>query len=186
MLPLKSASELAESIIKNIMTNPRKPLRLNVGFIVHEEIGYQHSFPLEYGKAVLGDDLTLENFEGLIVIDRTQQGLVVQGEFSGDTTLECVRCLNPFTHSIHSEWTELYAFTQKSVSESDLLMPEDGHIDFAPVLREYALLEFPIKALCKPDCKGLCIECGQDLNVKDCGHSQGDDDSPFSVLKDLL
>lgn len=168
------------------MTNPRKSLRLNVGFIIHEEIGYSHRFPLEYDKVVLGKDLTLENFSGLIVIDRAQQGLVVQGEFTGDTTLECVRCLKEFRQTLHGEWTELYAFTQKSVSESGLLMPEDGHIDFAPVLREYALLEFPIKALCKPDCKGLCIECGQDLNVKDCGHSQEADDSPFSVLKDLL
>lgn len=168
------------------MTNPRKSLRLNVGFIIHEEIGYSHRFPLEYDKALLGEDLTLENFSGMIVIDRAQQGLVVQGEFTGDTTLECVRCLKEFRQTLHGEWTELYAFTQKSVSESGLLMPEDGHIDFAPVLREYALLEFPIKALCKPDCKGLCIECGQDLNVKDCGHSQEADDSPFSVLKDLL
>jgi len=168
------------------MTNPRKPFRINVGFIVHEEIGYSHSFPLEYEKAVFDEDLTLENFNAMIIIDRAQQGLVVQGEFSGDTTLECVRCLNPFTHSLHGEWTELYAFTEKAVSESELLMPEDGHIDFAPVLREYALLEFPIKALCRPDCKGLCIECGQDLNVKDCGHSQEEDDSPFAALKDLL
>jgi uncharacterized protein len=168
------------------MANPRKPFHINVGFIVHEEVGYSHRFPLEHEKAVLGDDLMLDHFNGMIVIDRTQQGLVVQGEFSGDTTLECVRCLNPFMHSLHGEWTELYAFTQKSMSESGLLMPEDGHIDFAPVLREYALLEVPIKALCKPDCKGLCIECGQDLNVEDCGHSQYDEDSPFSVLKDLL
>lgn len=168
------------------MANPRKPFRLNVGFIVHEEVGYSHRFPLEYDKAVLGEDLTLENFSGTIVIDRTQQGLVVRGEFTGDTTLECVRCLKEFRQTLHGEWTELYAFTQKSVSESGLLMPEDGHIDFAPVLREYALLEVPIKALCKPDCKGLCIECGQDLNVKDCGHNQDADDSPFSVLKDLL
>lgn len=168
------------------MTNPRKSLRLNVGFIIHEEIGYSHRFPLEYDRAVLGDDLTLEHFSGLIVIDRAQQGLVVQGEFSGDTTLECVRCLKEFRQTLRGEWTELYAFTQKAVSESGLLMPEDGHIDFAPVLREYALLEVPIKALCKPDCKGLCIECGQDLNVKDCGHSQDAGDSPFSVLKDLL
>jgi len=168
------------------MSNPRKPLRINVGFIVHEEIGYSHKFPLEYDKAVLGDDFTLENFEGLITIDRAQQGLVVQGEFSGDTTLECVRCLKPYTQHLHSAWTDLYAFNEKSVSESELLMPDDGHIDFTPVLREYALLEVPIKALCKPDCKGLCIECGQDLNLKDCGHNQGDDESPFSVLKDLL
>jgi uncharacterized protein len=168
------------------MSNPRKPFRLNVGFIVHEEVGYSHRFPLEYDRAVLGDDLALENFSGMIVIDRTQQGLVVRGEFSGETTLECVRCLNLFKHALRGEWTDLYAFTQKSVSESGLLMPEDGHIDFAPVLREYALLEVPIKALCKPDCRGLCIECGQDLNVKDCGHNRDRDDSPFSVLKDLL
>jgi uncharacterized protein len=168
------------------MSNPRKPFRLNVGFIVHEEVGYSHRFPMEYPHAVLGDDLTLDAFTCLIVIDRTQQGLLVQGQFSGETTLECVRCLKPFCQTLHSEWTELYAFTSRSVSELGLLMPEDGHIDFAPVLREYALLEIPIKALCKPDCKGLCIECGQDLNVKDCGHSQQTDDSPFGVLKKLL
>jgi uncharacterized protein len=168
------------------MAKPRRPFRLNVGFIVHEEVGYSHKFPLAYQTAVLGEDLTLTNFEGLIVIDRTQQGLVVQGEFSGDTTLECVRCLKEFKFTLRSQWTELYAFTPKSVSETGLLMPEDGHIDFTPVLREFALLEVPIKALCKPDCKGLCIECGQDLNLKDCGHYQGGDDSPFEVLKKLL
>lgn len=168
------------------MANPRKPFRLNVGFIVHEEIGYSHSFPLEYDKAIFGDDLTLENFSSMIVIDRTQQGLVVQGEFEGDTSLECVRCLKTYTQHLQGDWTELYAFNEKSVSESELLMPDDGHIDFAPVLREYALLEVPIKALCKPDCKGLCSECGQDLNIKDCGHRQQDEDSPFAALKDLL
>jgi uncharacterized protein len=168
------------------MSNPRKPFRLNVGFIVHEEIGYSHKFPLEYDKAVFGDDLTLENFNAMIVIDRTQQGLVVQGEFSGDTVLECVRCLKPYTQHLQGDWTELYAFNEKSVSESGLLMPDDGHIDFTPVLREYALLEVPIKALCKPDCKGLCTECGQDLNIKDCGHRQNNENSPFAALKDLL
>lgn len=168
------------------MSNPRKPFRLNVGFIVHEEIGYSHKIPLEFDKAILEDNFELRNLEGMVTIDRTQQGLILQGEFSGDTTLECVRCLKEFEHSLQWDFTELYAFTEKSVSESGLIMPEDGHIDLAPLLREYALLEVPIKALCKPDCKGLCIECGQDLNVKDCGHSQQNEDSPFAALKDLL
>jgi uncharacterized protein len=168
------------------MTNPRKPFRINVGFIVHEEVGYSHQFPLEFEKAVLGDDLTLEHFSGLIVVDRTPQGLLTLGNFSGETTLECVRCLKEFDFSLHCEFTELYAFKQKSLSESGLLMPENGQIDFTPILREYALLELPIKSLCKPDCKGLCIECGQDLNEGDCGHRQQDDNSPFSILKDKL
>lgn len=168
------------------MKNSQNPFRINVGFIVHEEIGYMHQFPLEYHTAELADDLILENFKSLVTIDRTQQGLVVLGHFSGDTTLECVRCLKEFGYSLQSDFTDLYAFANKSVEDTDLIMPESGYIDFAPVFREYALLEYPIKALCKPDCKGLCIECGQDLNEKDCGHSQDADDSPFSVLKKLL
>lgn len=167
------------------MPNPRKPFRINVGFIVHEEIGYSHEFPFEVRKSII-DDLELRNIEGVVQIGRTQQGLVVQGDFSGDTTLECVRCLKDFSHHLKWEFTELYAFNNKSVSESGLMLSEDAQIDLAPILREYALLEVPIKPLHDPDCKGLCIECGQDLNVKDCGHNQQEDDSPFSVLKKLL
>jgi uncharacterized protein len=94
--------------------------------------------------------------------------------------------LNEFTYPLHWEFSELYAFKQKDVSESGLVLPEDAHIDLAPLLREYALLEIPINPLHDPDCKGLCIECGQDLNVKDCGHSQDVNDSPFADLKKLL
>ena len=167
------------------MTNPRKPFRINVGFIVHEEIGYSHEFPFEVSKIVI-DDLELRNVEGSVHIGRTQQGLVVKGNFSGDTTLECVRCLKDFSSHLGWEFTELYAFNNKSVSESGLMLSEDAQIDLAPLLREYALLEVPIKPLHDPDCKGLCIECGQDLNLKDCGHSQQEDDSPFAALKKLL
>ncbi len=170
---------------RNPMPNPRKPFRINVGFIIHEEVGYSHEIPfeLEYVKI---DDLELQNFTGKVDIGRTPQGLVVQGKFSADTMLECVRCLKEFKYPLKWEITELYAFNKKSVSESELLVPDDAHIDLAPLIREYALLEIPIKPLHDPDCKGLCIECGQDLNLKDCGHSQDPGDSPFATLKDLL
>ena len=167
------------------MPNPRKPFRINVGFIIHEEVGYSHEIPFEIEKVIL-EDFELRNFAGKIDIGRTPQGLVVQGKFSGETTLECVRCLKEFHYPLQWEITELYAFNKKSVSESELLVPDDAHIDLAPLIREYALLEIPIKPLHDPDCKGLCIECGQDLNIKDCGHSQESDDSPFATLKDLL
>jgi len=167
------------------MSNSRKPFRLNVGFIIHEEVGYSHEIPFDF-EIVKLEDLDLKNFTGTVTIGRTPQGLVVQGNFSADTKLECVRCLREFAHPLTWEITELYAFNKKSVSESGLMLPDDAHIDLAPLLREYALLEVPINPLHDPECKGLCIECGQDLNVKDCGHSQGDEDSPFSILKKLL
>ena len=167
------------------MPNPRKPFRINVGFIIHEETGYRHEIPFELDKIKL-DDLELQNLTGSVIIGRTPQGLIVQGKFSADTKLECVRCLREFNFSLNWDITDLYAFNKKSVSESELLVPDDAHIDLAPLIREYALLEIPIKPLHDPECKGLCIECGQDLNIRDCGHRQDLDDSPFAKLKDLL
>ena len=168
------------------MTNPRRPFRLNVGFIVHQEVGYKHEFLFEYEKIQIADDLDLHHFEGLVNIGRTPQGLILQADFSGDTPLECVRCLNEFEHHLDWHMTELYAFSKKSVSESGLILPEDAHIDLQPLIREYALLEIPIKPICKPDCKGLCPVCGEDLNQVDCGHKGDTKETPFSALKDLL
>ena len=168
------------------MSNPRRPFRINVGFVVHQEVGYKHEFPFEYEKIQVSDDLDVRTFEGVAKIGRTPQGLIVQANFSAETTLECVRCLNEFERSLNWEFTELYAFKKKSVSESDLLLPEDAQIDLQPLIREYALLEIPIKPVCKPDCLGLCSECGEDLNETDCGHRETTEDSPFSVLKGLL
>jgi uncharacterized protein len=167
------------------MPNPRKPFRINVGFIIHEEVGYSHEIPFDLSKVKI-EDLDLQDLKGSVTIGRTPQGLVVQGKFSADTALECVRCLKAFTYPLEWNFTELYAFTKKSVSESELLVPEDAQLDLAPLIREYALLEIPIKPLHDPDCRGLCIECGQDLNIKDCGHSQDQNDSPFADLKKLL
>jgi uncharacterized protein len=167
------------------MPNPRKPFRINVGFIIHEETGYSHEIPFELDKIKL-DDFELQDLTGDVIIGRTPQGLIVQGKFSADTKLECVRCLREFDFSLNWDITDLYAFNKKSLSESELLVPDDAHIDLAPLIREYALLEIPISPLHSPACKGLCPECGQDLNIRDCGHRPQEDDSPFAKLKDLL
>ncbi len=168
------------------MTNPRRPFRLNVGFIVHQEVGYKHEFPFELDQIQISDDLDLRHFEGVATIGRTPQGLIVQADFSAETTLECVRCLNEFEYGLDWNLTELYAFNKKSVSESGLILPDNAHIDLQPLIREYALLEIPIKPVCKPGCKGLCSVCGEDLNKIDCGHKDIAEESPFSALKDLL
>jgi uncharacterized protein len=168
------------------MANPRHPFRLNVGFIIHEDVGSIYDFPFEFDRIKVGDDLELRSFGGLVNIGRTPQGLLVTGKFSGESTLECARCLISFSQSLAWEMTELYAFNEKSVSESGLIVPEDAQIDLQPLIREYALLEIPINPICKPGCKGLCTVCGQDLNVRDCGHRPNLEESAFSVLKNLL
>ncbi|MBM3181994.1 MAG: DUF177 domain-containing protein [Chloroflexi bacterium] len=168
------------------MPTPRKPFRINVGFIAHEEIGRSHDFPFEFDTITLSDELELHKFDGIVNIGRTPQGLVVQADFSAETTLGCVRCLNEFDHELDWEFTELFAFDKRSETDSGLILPEDGQIDLATLLYEYALLEVPISPICKLDCQGLCAECGQNLNEKDCGHRPEQSDSPFAKLKDLL
>ena len=168
------------------MTNPRKPLRLNAGFIVSGEVGFSADFPFDFDKLKVADDLELRGFRGSANVGRLPQGLLVTGRFEAAFKVECVRCLCEFDHTVCWEMTELFAFNQKSVTDSGLILPDDAQIDLAPLVRDYALTEVPISPVCKPDCKGLCAECGQNLNEKDCGHRAETNDSPFSVLKNLL
>lgn len=168
------------------MTNLRKPLRLNVGFLIPAPIGTSRNFTFDFESLKVSDDLTLADFTGVARFDRTPQGLLLQGKFEGRLPLECARCLNPFDQVIAFEMTELYAFNEKSVTESGLILPEDGHVDLQPLMRDYALIEVPINPLCRPDCKGLCPECGENLNERDCGHRFDQSDSPFAALKDFL
>ncbi|MEO0249864.1 MAG: DUF177 domain-containing protein [candidate division WOR-3 bacterium] len=167
------------------MSNPHHPLRLNVGFLISAPIGTNRDFSFDYPTICLGGDLNMRRFVGVARFNRTPQGLLLQGEFAAETTLECVRCLEDFTQLLKWSFTDLYAFDSRSVSESNLFVPESGQIDLELLLREYAFLEFPISPLCKPDCRGLCPVCGENLNKVDCGH-RSNLDSPFTVLKDLL
>ena len=168
------------------MTNPRRPFRLNVGFIVNNDVGFNTDFPFEFDKIRVSDDLDLFNFRGIVNIGRTPQGLLLTGQFGAKLKGECARCLREFNHTVQWDITELYAFNKKSVTDSGLILPDDAQIDLAPLMRDYALTEVPISPICKPDCKGLCSTCGQDLNQKECGHRNDSNDSPFSILKDLL
>ena len=148
-------------------------------------IGTSRDFNFDFAIMKLGEDLTVRDFKGMARFDRTPQGLLLQGKFGADTDLECVRCLEPFSQALKWSFTDLYAFDKRSISESNLLVPDDGQIDLEPLLREYALLEIPISPVCKPDCKGLCPACGENLNKTDCGH-QPESPAPFAALKGLL
>jgi len=161
-------------------------LRLNIGFLIGQPIGTNRDFNFEYPRLWLGEDLSLIDFIGTATFSRTPQGLFLQADFQGGLSLECVRCLDSFTQRLETDFSELYAFDERSMSESGLLVPESGYIDLEPIFREYALLEIPINPICKKICKGLCKECGQNLNEKDCGHSQTDSESPFSILKNYF
>jgi uncharacterized protein len=168
------------------VSDPHSPLRLNVGFIVAQSAGYSRDFIVEIPQVRLPPDLVITDLAGEVRVSRTPQGLLLQANMQADTQLECVRCLEPFSATLYANFTELFAFSRRNITESGLLVPDDGQIDLMPLLREYMFLELPINPLCRPECKGLCPVCGENLNIITCKHEDEPADPRLEVLKKLL
>lgn len=168
------------------MSDPHSPLRLNVGFIVAQSAGYSRDFAIEIPQVRLQPDLVIDNLAGEVRVSRTPQGLLIQANIKGNTQLDCVRCLEPFTQALQANFTELFAFSRRNITDSGLLVPDDGQIDLEPLLREYLILDLPISPLCQLDCKGLCPVCGENLNFIACNHEEEPADPRLEVLKKLL
>ncbi len=153
------------------MNQTRYPLRINVGFLLNQPIGYNRDIHFDCPQIQLDEEFSVQNLTGMARVNRTPQGILLQAEFECQVDVECVRCLKTALQTLDTNFEELYAFDERSLTESGLLLQEDGTIDLAPLAREYLLLEIPISPVCKADCKGLCPECGEDLNLTVCEHS---------------
>jgi uncharacterized protein len=162
------------------------PLRINVGFIVKAEPGYNRVFELDVDQLYLPPDLLLNDLRGTARFSRTPQGLLAEVFTSARTPSECSRCLDPIDQPIAAQFTELYAFDERSTSESQLILPANHQVDLAPLVREFMILDLPMTPLCRPDCAGLCPVCGINRNQEHCEHDQDPIDPRFSNLKDLL
>jgi uncharacterized protein len=168
------------------VSDPHSPLRLNVGFIAHQNIGYSRDFHFDLPHIFLPPDLNLTQLSGTCHIARTPQGLLVQMEMVAIFDMDCVRCLEPCSQNLHIHFTELYAFSKRHITESGLLFPEDGQIDLGPLVREDMLLDIPINPVCRPDCKGLCPICGENRNLSLCTHEDVSADPRLGELKNML
>lgn len=155
------------------MTQDRYPLRINVGFLINSPISTSREINFDLPAIKLGNDLDLNGLTGKVDLTRTPKGILVEAEFSSSLTAECVRCLDEYDQKLHTKFSELYAFHNNSVTDSGLIVPDDANIDLLPMLREYMLIEVPIKLVCRENCLGLCTECGENLNNNTCEHQAG-------------
>lgn len=126
--------------------------------------------PFEFEQLVLADGSVFNDLIGSIQLARTQNGLRSLVDFSANQQVECGRCLEPFWLNLRTKFEEIFTFHNKPLSEDEQVIPEDGNIDFEPLIRDYLLLETPINPVCREDCRGLCVICGQNLNEKECEH----------------
>jgi uncharacterized protein len=148
------------------------PLRINLGFLINQPPGFQRDIPFDFEQYDLDEDFQVQDLRGSINLSRTQNGVRSLGEVSAKLSLDCGRCLDTFPQWLQSEFEEIFTYSNHPLSEDETIIPDDGNIDFEPIIREYLLLEIPYSPVCRPDCKGLCIVCGENLNENACGHTQ--------------
>jgi uncharacterized protein len=161
-------------------------IRFDVSSLIKARLGTSLTLDLDTGPQTL-DDLELAFLRGTLQVVRVQGGLLVQGSVASQLSVECVRCLEPFDHQITLEIEEIVGVPgARPGPDVSYTVSEEGWLDLSPVLREQAWVAIPMKPLCRPDCQGLCPQCGANLNLETCTCEHTQIDPRLAPLKDLL
>ena len=87
-----------------------------------------------------------------------------------------MRCLETFESIDSFDIQELFLYPDKELDDDEACRVEGELIDLEPVLRDSVVLDLPFAPLCRPDCAGLCVECGANLNQNpEHGHDEATD-----------
>lgn len=127
----------------------------------------------------------VEPVNALLTALNTGKTLAVSGKVRGKLELKCGRCLLPFVYDFEIPFEEDYAMAHEGPAE-DLLSFSGDLLNVAPEAVKSIYLSLPMKALCGQECRGLCPECGRNLNEGSCGCAAEEFDPRLGVLKDLL
>ena len=133
---------------------------INVTQLLREPVGSSQSHDI---NGQLGEDID-GCIEGTAKMIRTGRGVLVQCELSADIRLICSRCLEAFSCPINFAVEEEFLPIADMSDDSVLSSPEQSEgftidekniVDLGELLRQYVLLNLPMKPLCRPDCPGI-------------------------------
>ena len=119
----------------------------------------------------------------------------VSGHVSGTLQVECSRCVEPFEVPVSASFDLRYVPAsensgegEREVGEEDLATAyyREGMIDLIELMREQFVLTLPMKPLCEDACRGLCPQCGTNLNKSQCDCAPKWEDPRLAQLKSLL
>ncbi|MBN1284987.1 MAG: DUF177 domain-containing protein [Anaerolineae bacterium] len=158
-------------------------LKINVGFLLHEAAGYNRDIDFDIPVIRLADDVDLRYLRGTLRFTRTRRGILVQGNMHAGYQAQCERCLEDTTLQLDLEIEELFVYPP--TPEAEFAVGDDGALNLAPLLREETIVHVPIRVVCDADCRGLCAECGQNLNYGTCTCKEDAIDPRFIILKQL-
>lgn len=101
----------------------------------------------------------------------------VEGTIETKIEMVCARCLEPVFEEVHRNFDLFYAPMPRDAKPGeDQLKDDDTEIAFfqgeglflADIIKEQVLLALPVKVICQSDCRGLCANCGANLNHEEC------------------
>ena len=103
-----------------------------------------------------------------VVLTSDPTGLTAVGTVRAPWVSECRRCGGPVSGEVEAEVRERFAPPGGRNEDEDAYPLAGDEIDLEPLARDAVLLELPLAPLCRPDCQGLCPECGTNLNEDSC------------------
>ncbi|MBN3453588.1 YceD family protein [Mycolicibacterium sp.] len=128
-------------------------------------------------------------------LESVSEGVLVTGTVSAPTVGECARCLTEITGDVQIDLTELFAYPDSATdetSESDEIGRVSGDrgqpdtIDLEQPITDAVGLALPFSPLCRPDCVGLCPQCGVPLASAGPDHRHEQIDPRWAKLAKLM
>lgn len=166
-------------------------MRFNVSGLLQEGIGGTRGHQVK-DFLRLGRDGG-EAVEGSVELLRTKAGILVRAHLQLLERETCSRCLKPLEETVRIDFEEEFQATVDPRSglrlediDPDAFKIDENHmLDLAEAVRQYREISVAMAPLCQADCRGLCPNCGKDLNFGDCGCVRGPVDSRWAALAAL-
>jgi uncharacterized protein len=134
--------------------------------------------------------------DGEIIVegDVTSKGELMEVEGTIRASLKCLCnvCLEENLVKLNIPFHQKYQETEKTdktfgePDEDDLRFYTGEEIDIKPLIRETLILAQPLRQVCKEECKGLCPDCGTNLNMAACGCKDKKIDPRMALLEELI
>ncbi len=165
--------------------------RIDVGALLsYEEVALQIAGQVDVGEITVGGDpltpIDLAHFEG--TLSRVRRGITFEGRVRARYSAQCARCTEPTTIEIDADVQQMYIPMHEvddQAEEEGTLPISEETIDLTGALREAVVLSAPMRALCSDACRGLCPQCGIDLNTELCSCSSDVGDVRWQALREL-
>lgn len=104
----------------------------------------------------------------------------------GEVNVHCARCLMPITENLEFLVEEDFMQESEETCDEDIILFSGNKIDLDEIVSNSFFMNVQGKYLCSEDCKGLCLKCGQNLNLGDCDCEDDNIDPRWESLKAIM